>query len=307
LLTINFKFIFTIFLVSGFLSGNTQSSDSLLLKKHVHTLAETPGFRTYENVKGLNNVANYISSHMKQYSDSVRFQEYTVKGQTYKNVICSFGMEHSERIIVGAHYDVCENQPGADDNASGIAGLLELCRMLKDKKLNYRVDLVAYTLEEPPFFRSEFMGSHIHARYLADNKIPVKGMICLEMLGYFTDKKKTQDYPLGVLKMFYGSRGNYITVVQKYGGGKFSRKIKRGMKNQGLIKTKSFKGPKALPGIDFSDHLNYWKYGFSAVMITDTAFYRNKNYHQKGDVPELLDYKKMALVVDQVFNTIINL
>ncbi len=284
---------------------HAQKADSVILKKHVHSISNSKLFRSESNLIELNRVANYIFDEMKLYSDSVSWQKYTVAQNEYKNIICSFGTENTERIIIGAHYDVCENQAGADDNASGIAGLLELCRLLKNQKLKYRIDLVAYTLEEPPFFRTTKMGSYVHAKYLFDNKIPVKGMICLEMIGYFDERKRTQDYPLGILKLIYGNRGNYITVVQKFYNGKFGRKTKRLMKRANDIRTKSFKGPKSLPGIDFSDHLNYWKFGYRAVMITNTAFYRNKNYHEKTDLPETLNYKKMAFVVDEVFETIL--
>lgn len=123
------------------------------------------------------------------YSDSVSTQSYTANGLQYKNIICSFGTENARRIIAGAHYDVCGAQEGADDNASGIAGLLELARLLKGQKLNYRIDLVAYSLEEPPYFRTQYMGSYIHAKSLADSKANVYGMISLEMIGYFKDEK----------------------------------------------------------------------------------------------------------------------
>ncbi len=222
-------------------------------------------------------------------------------------MICSFGTENTKRIIVGAHYDVCGNQQGADDNASGVVGLLELSRLLKGKKLNYRIDLVAYTLEEPPYFRSEYMGSYIHAKSLITSGADVYGMVSLEMIGYFKNEKHTQSYPIGLLSLFYGNKGNYITVVKKFGAGKFTRKFYRKYKSTKSIKTKKFAGPAVLPGVDFSDHLNYWKFGFSALMITDTSFYRNKNYHQPTDTLETLDIYKMAKVIDGVFNTLIAL
>ena len=132
-------------------------------------------------------------------------------------------------------------------------------------------------------------------------------MICLEMIGYFDDKKKSQDYPLGILSLIYGNRGNYITLVNKFNKGKMARKFAKGFKKNTLLKTKKFTGPKFLPGIDFSDHLNYWKFGFSALMITDTAFYRNKNYHEPTDKINTLNIAKMAMVIDTVLSTIVNL
>ena len=156
------------------------------------TLTKSFGNRDYGNVATLNITADYIKSEFEKYADSTAVQVYDVQGQKskYKNIICSFGIQNKKRIIVGAHYDVCEIQQGADDNATGVVGLLELARLLKGQKLNYRIDLVAYSLEEPPYFRTNEMGSYIHAKYLSDNKISVKGMICLEMIGYFKDEKQ---------------------------------------------------------------------------------------------------------------------
>lgn len=290
-------------LVTNYCFSNTIS-DTTVIRSHLTAITKTSSFRTYKNIEQLNQTADYIKSIFNQYSDSVYFQEYIVNGQVYKNVICSFGIENKKRIIVGAHYDVCDNQEGADDNASGVVGLLELSRLLKGQKLNQRIDLVAYTLEEPPYFRTENMGSYIHAKSLADNKIEVSGMISLEMIGFFIDEKKSQSYPIGLLSLFYGNRGNYITLVKKFGAGHFTRKFCRTYKSTKVIRTKKFTGPPTLPGIDFSDHLNYWKFGFSALMITDTSFYRNKNYHEPTDTMETLDIYRMAKVIDGVFKTL---
>ena len=123
-------------------------------------------------------------------------------------------------------------------------------------------------------------------------------MFCLEMIGYFDDTKGSQDYPLGILKLFYGRTGDYITLVNKMHKANFARKFSRKFKRSNMITTKKFTGPKGLEGVDFSDHLNYWKYGYSALMITDTAFYRNKNYHETTDTLETLDIFRMAKVVD---------
>jgi hypothetical protein len=282
----------------------TTISDTTIIKAHLTAITKTGKFRTYNNIDQLNKTADYIKAIFKQYTDDVFTQEYSVNGQVYKNVVCSFGIENKKQIIVGAHYDVCNNQEGADDNASGIVGLLELSRLLKGQKLNHRIDLVAYSLEEPPYFRTEYMGSYIHAKSLADNKTEVYGMISLEMIGYFKDERKSQTYPVGLLSLFYGNTGNYITLVKKFGAGPFTRKFCKKYKATKVIRTKKFTGPSALAGIDFSDHLNYWKFGFSALMITDTSFYRNKNYHESSDTMETLDINRMAKVIDGVFNTL---
>jgi Zn-dependent M28 family amino/carboxypeptidase len=294
---------FTFLLLTSYCFATTIS-DTTIIKSHLTAITKTGRFRTYKNIDQLNKTADYIKTVFNKYSDSVFIQEYSVNGQVYKNVICSFGTENKKRVIIGAHYDVCGNQEGADDNASGVVGLLELSRMLKGQKLNQRIDLVAYSLEEPPYFRTEYMGSYIHAKSLVDNKTEVYGMISLEMIGYFKDEKKSQSYPIGLLSLFYGNKGNYITLVKKFGAGQFTRKFCREYKSTKSIRTKKITGPQALPGIDFSDHLNYWKFGFSALMLTDTSFFRNKNYHEPTDTMETLDIKRMAKVIDGVFNTL---
>jgi Zn-dependent M28 family amino/carboxypeptidase len=295
--------VFT-FIISHLFSS--AQADTNILLSHLKTLVETHGSRYYKDTSTLNNAADYIKTEFKKYSISVSEQVYEVKGRKYKNIICSFDTSHAERIVIGAHYDVCDPLPGADDNATGVAGLLELARMMSDSsfKSNCRIDLVAYTLEEPPFFRTENMGSYVHAKSLHDKGIKVRGMISLEMIGYFSDEKKSQEYPLGIFKLIYGRKGNFITVVQKTGGGKFVRKFKRKMKRNSPVETKGFKAPAWVTGVDFSDHLNYWKFDIPAMMITDTSFFRNKNYHTSEDTIEKLDLERMAQVVDGVFITL---
>lgn len=288
-------------------AASHAQSDTSIIRQHLQELTQTSGFRNHKNLAALNKAADYIERTFRLYADSVHVQEYIVNGSVYKNVIAYYGVNNPKTIIIGAHYDVCGNQQGADDNASGTAGLLELARMLKGKQLTKRIELVAYTLEEPPYFRTEFMGSYIHAQSVAANKQNIEGMICLEMIGYFKQEKHTQDYPVGLLKLFYGNKGNYITLVKKFGAGKFVRQFKRRFKQVDLIRTKVFTGPPSLPGIDFSDHLNYWAVGIPALMITDTAFYRNKNYHEVTDTMQTLDINSMALVINSVLASVSSL
>jgi len=278
-----------------------QFADTVRINNDLIKLTNTQKPRNYKNRATLDSVASYIKSEFKKICDSTDFQNYNVGDNIYKNVIGSIGTENTVRIIIGAHYDVYGNQTGADDNASGVSGLLELARLLSREKLNYRIDFVAYTLEEPPFFRTEQMGSAIHANYLFENNISVKGMICLEMIGYYDDKPNTQDYPVAGMNLIYGNKGDFITVVQHKNSGEFSEELNELLKSQKLISTKSFKGNSLVPGVDFSDHLNYWNLDFDAVMITNTAFYRNKNYHQKGDRLATLNLYKMALVIEQLY------
>ncbi|MDR1552800.1 MAG: M28 family peptidase [Prevotellaceae bacterium] len=283
-------------------------SDSALIINHLKTITKTDGYRNYSNIPLLDKTADYIFSVFKKYADTTYFQPYQVEGRRYKNVICRFNTTSTKPlIVVGAHYDVCGDQEGADDNASGVVGLLELARLLSGKKMNHPVEIVAYTLEEPPYFRSEYMGSYIHAKSLYESNVSVYGMVVLEMIGYFDDKSKSQHYPVKIMKVKYGTTGNFILLARKTGAREFAKRFSNGFKDIANIDARSLKAPSKIQGIDFSDHLNYWHFGFDALMVTNTAFYRNHNYHQSTDTVETLDIDKMMKVIDTTFNTLVNL
>jgi hypothetical protein len=280
-------------------------ADTTSIRLHLTALTKTQSFRTHNNVAQLNQTADYIRSKFALYTNVISIQEYSAGGQSYRNIIASFGTNNSKRIIIGAHYDVCGQQEGADDNASGITGILELARMLKGKALKYRVDLVAYSLEEPPYFRTKSMGSYIHAKSLADEGASVYGMISLEMIGYFSDEPGSQTYPDGVQSGLFGDKGDYIALVARTGGGPFQKAFCSAFKQVGSIKSNQYMGPASMPGIDFSDHMNYWKFNFDAIMITDTSFYRNKNYHSSTDTIDTLDLIRMAKVIDGIYEALL--
>ncbi len=280
-------------------SGPAAAVDRL--QQHLTFLTSTPQPRNYRHVAVLDSVAAYISRHFQKAGARAAVQPYQADGQTYRNVIGSFGPVDGPRLIIGAHYDVCGNQPGADDNGTGVAALLELARLLgQQPTLPGRIDLVAYSTEEPPYFRTPQMGSYVHAKSLHDAAVPVRGMVSLEMLGYYDERPGSQHYPVGALKAIYGSRGNFITCVRRFGGGAFARQFAHRFEAAATLPVKHFTGPAALPGVDFSDHLNYWAFGFPALMITDTSFFRNANYHEASDTMDTLDFARIAQVTDAV-------
>jgi len=288
-------------------SGLMASAQTIpgVIETQLDALINREGYRTYDDTVTLNAVRDYIVDEFSTYADVTYRQDYLVNGVTYSNVIALVGDTTLPRIIVGAHYDVCENQHGADDNGTGVVGLFQALEQLKDySSEDYCIEFVAYTLEEPPFFRTTKMGSYIHAKSLHARGIEVHGMLSLEMIGYFSAEKKSQHYPIGILKLFYGGKGDYITVVRKINKGKFARKFSRKYKHSKTIKTKKFTAPQSLPGIDFSDHLNYWALGYDAIMLTDTAFFRNTNYHQGTDTIDTIDFDRMAKVIDGLVNTL---
>jgi hypothetical protein len=281
-------------------------ADTANINRNLRSIINTPDYRNYKNAFVLDTVAERIKKEFNHYTNRVFTQDYKVAQSGYKNIIASFGPENGERIIVGAHYDVCQMQDGADDNASGVAGILELARLLKDQPLKYRIDLVAFSLEEPPFFHTENMGSYIHAKSLHDSNTAVKGMISLEMIGYFSDTANSQSYPVGIMKWLYGDKGNYITIVQSLFCGDFAKEFKTLSFKNNSIDTKSIRAPWYVVG-DNSDQINYWKFGYNAVMVTNTAYFRNHNYHTNADKLTLLDIPKMALVIDGVFKALVQL
>ena len=161
------------------------------------------------------------------------------------------------------------------------------------------LNLKVVPLEEPPFFASEQMGSYIHAQSLAKENIPVKAVIVLEMIGYFSNEPDSQRYPDDRMKLIYPSTGNFIAVVGNFKSALLTMKIKRLMKRH--IKTRALIAPPALiPAVDLSDHRNYWELGYNAVMITDTADYRNPYYHTIDDTYDTLSFENMKKVVEAV-------
>ncbi len=282
------------------------SVDPTRLETHVRALSETFVPRDESHPENLDRCAAYIRREFESAHARVSEQPFSVDGKTYRNVIAHFGPETKEVVVVGAHYDAAGPLPGADDNASGVAGLLELARLLGNAQLSIRVELVAYTLEEPPFFRLEQMGSAVHAKALKRDGAVVRVMFSLEMIGYFSDAPGSQRFPSSVLSLFYPTEGNFISVIGKMGAGMLVRKIKKAMAEATSLPVYSINAPRLIPGVDFSDHLSYWREGYPAVMITDTAFYRNANYHTMWDTADRLDYQRMSQAVEAVYAAVIN-
>lgn len=271
------------------------------LETHVRVLSTEFSPRDESHPENLDRAADYIRAQFESAGAGVKEQSYDVGGTKYRNVIAGFGPNTGSRLIVGAHYDTAGPLPGADDNASGVAGLIELAYLLGKQKLPVRIELVAYTLEEPPYFRTEHMGSAVHAASLRNEDVEVKLMICLEMIGYFSDAPESQRLPAPFLKALYPSQGNFIAVVGRFGDGLLIRRIKGIMRSATALPVYSINSPTFVPGVDFSDQLNYWNAGYDVVMITDTAFFRNPNYHTSQDTADKLDYKRMAMVVEAVY------
>jgi Zn-dependent M28 family amino/carboxypeptidase len=292
------------------------SVDAERLQAHVKRLSVDLHPRSQDQPRNIELAAQYILDALKATGAAPTIQEVSVGGRRYKNIVARFGPPSGPLLVIGAHYDSHgdvhaggrfpggyspeTHTPGADDNASGVAGLLELARLLGQAPPRQSIELVAYALEEPPHFRTRHMGSAWHARELAAARRDVRLMLSLEMIGYFSDKPGSQGYPFPGMAHLYSDRGDFIALVGKLGDFGATRRAKALMAGATDLPVHSINVPPSLPGIDFSDHLNYWNEGFPALMVTDTAFMRNANYHQAGDTYEKLDYRRMAKVVQAV-------
>lgn len=286
------------------------SVDKARLYRDVEKLCSVDPPRNYRNIDSLNHIADYIQKSFEEMGLVAMKQSYLANNEIYHNICASVAVEKPERIVIGAHYDVDGDQPGADDNASAVAGLLEIARLVSANKpdLKHRVDFVAFTLEEAPFFYTDSMGSAIHAKSLKEAEAKVKAMICLEMIGYFSDAPNSQQFPLEAMKLQYPSVGNFIAVVGKSGEESLVNEMKKWMVQSSAIDVQSLCAPvELLNDITRSDHFNYWKEGYPAVMITDTSFLRNPNYHQASDQIDTLNFDKMVEVVKGVYQALIKL
>jgi hypothetical protein len=263
----------------------------------------TRWLRNPEHLDQLNKAVSYIRREWQAMGLTVTEQPVYHAGKSYKNLIVSFGPPDASRFIIGAHYDTVCKSPGADDNASGVSGLLELARLLVQRQpvLSHRVDLVAYTLEELP----ESPGSTTHARQMIRDGIPVKGMISLEMIGYYSDKPQSQTYPSVFLKPLYPSVGNFIAVVGYGPSWGLIQKTKQAFQRHSALPVHSLYIPVNMLGLDRSDHAPYANMGIPALMITDTSNFRNPHYHARTDTVKTLDFQRMTEVVKAVYSLLI--
>ena len=270
------------------------------LKRDVNFLAGLTPNRSVANLASLNRAADYIRAELEETGCQIEEQRFGLREVTLRNVSCFHGPKNAPRLIVGAHYDVYSSRnPGADDNASGVAGMLALARLVARERpeLKHQIEFVAYTHEEHSNIGPSHTGSVNHANRIKRQGIDLKLMISVEMIGYFKDEPGSQRMPLAVLKPFYPDTANFIGVVGELWDRRNVKLVKTLMQSTGDLPVYSLNAPVFIPEAGFSDHRSYWEQGLPAVMVTDTAFLRNPNYHRPTDTPDTLDYERMAEVV----------
>src|SRR4051812_4623292 len=238
---------------------------------------------------GMARAATWLAEQLVGLGLAPEALDYQFGRETFRNLIVRLGPDTREQLVIGAHYDVRGPFAGADDNASGTAGLLELARMLQQRPPTFRTELVFYPREEV-----DGQGSAVHAGSVDPRRITA--MVVLEMIGCFSGP---QQFPFAALKWLSPAQGDYIVVAGRPADLRLVRRLKRAIAGAG-VNVQSIDAPQSVPGIGDSDHRNYWERGITSAMITDTAWYRNPRYHTAQDTPDTLDYARMALVVDGV-------
>lgn len=267
------------------------------LRRHVYRLASEIGDRNYNRYEQLNKAAEYVHYQFKQCGYAPARQEYSIEGRKYGNIIAEkCGARKADGIVVlGAHYDTCFN-PGADDNASAVAGMLEAARALSAAELGKTLRFIAFVNEEPPFFKTECMGSWVYTRQARTKGEDIGGAVILESIGYYSDEPGSQRYP-PLFKLFYPDRGNFIGVVGNLASRRLVKRVVAAFKKHSDFPIESVTTSGLIPGVDWSDHWSFWREGYQAVMVTDTALFRTPHYHRESDTYEKLDYESMAGVV----------
>ena len=269
------------------------------LEHHVQVLSRDIGERNYWNPANMRAAADYIEGEFRTAGYEPRRQAIVTARQVFHNIEVRIpGKDRSEDVLViGAHYDTVRGTPGADDNASGAAVLLELARLLRGAQLDRSVHLVGFANEEDPFYGTDAMGSLNYARRARVSGEHIVGMISLEMLGYYTGDARTQRYP-PLLGYFYPDQGDFIAFVGNLRSRHLVYETIGYFREYATVPSEGLAAPELLEDIMRSDHWAFWQTGYPALMVTDTANFRNPNYHQPSDTWETLDYAAMARVTD---------
>ncbi len=280
------------------------------------TLLERVGFVAHEigerNVTrcfaALERTARYIEETLSRGGLKPRSQTFECMGRECENVEVEIRgcRRPDEIVVVGAHYDTVAGSPGANDNGTGVAAALCLADAFAGRGPDRTVRFVFFANEEPPFFRTGSMGSLVYARRCRKRQEKVVAMIALETLGYYSDRKGSQSYPLP-LGLFYPSTGNYVAFVGNVGSGGLVRRAVASFRRNACFPSEGGAVPGFLQGISWSDHWSFWETGYEALMVTDTAFLRYPHYHLPTDTPDKVDHARLARVVSGLEGVITDL
>jgi Zn-dependent M28 family amino/carboxypeptidase len=271
---------------AGPLPPLTAQERALAERLRAHVLYLAKGERNED----LDTPARYIEQALAAHGLSPASHAFESAGRRVRNIEVN---PREAALVVGAHYDTVPGSPGADDNASGVAALIELAGLLGPKGLPIR--FVAFANEEEPYFMGPDMGSWVSAKRSRERGERLRGMLSLEMLGYYSEEPRSQRYP-PLLHLFYPDRADYIAFVGDIGARALVRDAIRLFRKHAAFPSEGVAAPAFVPGITRSDHWSYRNLGFPAIMVTDTAYNRNPHYHRASDTPDKLDYERLARV-----------
>lgn len=271
------------------------------LRAHVDRLAGLIGPRHFGVPTALDAAVALIEREFESAGYSVERQTYPVNEHEAVNLIAEIpGTDKaSEVIVLGAHHDTVETTPGADDNASAVATLVECARLLRNSAPRRTLRFVSFACEEPPHFYTDSMGSQVYAQRCRDAGENVVGMVCLEMVGFFSSAPGSQQFPKQLpawMRLFVPKRGNFIASVSNLRSWRLGLRFRRGFKRTVPFPMFSIALPEAIDIIRLSDNSSFWDQGYPALMLTDTSYLRNPHYHEPSDLPDTLDYESMAQV-----------
>jgi hypothetical protein len=269
---------------------------AIALRRHVLAISTAP--RNLRHYESLRRTAAYIDEEFSRAGYDPRHQAFEVEGRRVANIEAERrGGRRPDRILViGAHYDSVDDSPGANDNASGVAVMLELARLHATSAPVVTVKFVAFVNEEPPYFMTPAMGSWRYAAEAAARGDNIVAMISLETIGYYSDEIGSQRYPFP-FGMVFPNRGNFLAMVSNVRSAGRLRTAARAFRSATRLPLIASPAPAAIPGVAWSDHWSFWRHGFRALMLTDTALYRYPHYHSNSDTADRLDYERMSRVV----------
>lgn len=271
------------------------------LKRHVDRLAGLIGPRHLAQPRSFAAAATFVERELAAAGYPTERQPYQVGQHRVANIVAELpgNRLRDEIVVVGAHYDTVIYTPGADDNASAVAVLIEVARLLRPLQPARTVRFVSFACEEPPYFHTGDMGSQVYARQCRTRGENIHGMLCLEMLGYYTTAPRSQQIPPGIprsLHRFLPHRGDFLAAVGNLQSWRLLWQFRRGFKRAVRFPLWTLALPASIEEIRLSDNSSFWDQGYRALMLTDTSFLRNPNYHQSSDTPDTLDYERMAQV-----------
>jgi Zn-dependent M28 family amino/carboxypeptidase len=278
------------------------------LQAHVAMLAGTIGERHVGRPRALDQAAAYLEQELAATGLPVTSQEFTAGGQAVRNLEVELPGQRAEGalVVVGAHYDTVAGSPGADDNASGAAAVVEIARHLARTRPARAVRCALFVNEEPPWFQTGDMGSLRYAQRLFERKQGVDAMLSLESLGYYVEGRGTQQYPFP-LGLLHPDTGNFVGLVSDLRCRPLLRKVARSFARQTTFPVVAAALPGWVPGVAWSDQWAFWQHGFPALMVTDTAPFRYPAYHTEGDTPDQLRYDALAEVVAALGGVVLDL